>query len=151
MSASAIRDLAWSGLRALLIAVVAVIWLAAVLTIGPRLEAMLFPVYTDWQITGVEKQSDERSNIWVRFTKVRECEFIGLSWYWGDEVSGFRRVYVDFNRPRGDNSDPTRPLGRQIDGPWIVSIPAETVFEESRVDVHHRCHAAWVTRTHLYP
>lgn len=119
---------------------------------GEWAEEQCCPVYKNWRLAKVEPgPRDGTTNVWIEFDKVRRCDYLGLSWYWGDPVGGYRRSIVNFNRPRGDRNDAWRPLGKQFDGPWTLSIPLDRLLRESAVEVHHRCHPMWVTHTQLMP
>lgn len=87
---------------------------------GSEFEGRLFPVVEQLEILTIVPDG-EKSLIYVRFEKIRECEYVGIGWY--EEVDGqLRRVKLDL---RPDGSDSNRPVGRQVAGPWSVDIPAE--------------------------
>jgi len=100
-------------------------------------------------------------DVWVQFNKVRQCEFLkdfqdptnsripvllrsSLSWY---NTSG-QRLRVEFD-PLDDEMPTTRPVGKQIAGPWRI-FGVRTV-EDTYAIVAHRCHPLWLTYTKFYP
>lgn len=130
--------------------VLAMLW--TTLTIGPHLEARYFPVASRLQITAMEDTGRGTTRVWASFTKLRDCEFLGLSWYRGSRAGGFERVHVALQpRPDGDLSGLTRPLGWQFAGPWEVGMPANEIPDGSFARLAHRCHIFWVSMTEFYP
>lgn len=115
----------------------------AIFSVGPHLETRFFPV-----VVGTSLQNQERVeggvSFFVRFTKVRQCEFLGLAWYVGQV-----RVPVNF-APTATNSPRTRPPGPQYTGPWLVATHEDTV-SGNIAHAYHRCHPLWVTISEFYP
>jgi hypothetical protein len=146
-----LAGLGWTVLRAALATATAITLFLLANLVGPWVESHWFPVYQNWRIVRVERLGEEASRIWVEFDKVRDCAFLTVSWYRGDPVGGYRRVQLDFNVEPGDDRDPTRPLGRQLEGPWTVSVPADRLYTESAAEAHHRCHLMWQSDTILLP
>jgi len=107
----------------------------------PSLEGKLLPVTSKLHIEKVERQGDQ-SVIYVSFNKLRDCRFIGLTWYQGD-----RRLSIRF-LDKGGDSDPSRQVGPQLAGPWVIST---TSLAGSKVIVSHQCHPFWETRTIIFP
>lgn len=76
-----------------------------------HIEASIFPVVTDFKVVET-KQHDTHLDIYVSFTKSRDCEFLGINWY-----SGKERVSLIFEEDRGE-VPLSRPTGEQLTGPW---------------------------------
>lgn len=129
---------------------VAVLW--TFLIVGPHVETRFNPVTSKVTITAVEDVAGGKSAlVWATFTKYRNCEFVGLSWYRGAAAGGFQRVPVVLPRPTGDVSTLTRPLGWQVGGPWEIGMPATEIPHGSFARLAHRCHVFWITMTEFYP
>lgn len=95
---------------------------------------------------------DDRTEIYVRFNKLRNCKYLGMARYAGERnVPGFRRVPFVLVPQNGEKPNPTRPVGDQVAGPWIINMPAEEIRGNSFVELFHECHALWQTRTEFYP
>lgn len=95
-------------------------------------ELSYFPVVKHTDI--IESQFDPRNKtllVYLRFVKVRDCEFIKVAWY----DSEGHIVDVEFNDNRG-----SRPPSFNEVGPWRVSLSDLT---GSELYVQHRCHAGW--------
>lgn len=114
----------------------------AIFEVGPRLESAIFPVVDNVQISDVTP-TDLGVSFYVRFDKLRQCEFLGIAWY-QDNV----RVGVAFE-PGAENFPATRPEGDQFAGPWML-VGADRI-EGTRAVVYHRCHPLWVTVSQFYP
>jgi len=120
----------------------------AVLAIGQAVEGKLFPVVSTLHFLKIEPGPDNSSLVWVRFVKKRECAYRGIGWFWNvDNV--LSRVAIDLKPQAG--SDPNRPTGPQVAGPWQVSIPPDRLRSESFVTLTHQCHPFYITRTNVYP
>lgn len=126
----------------------ALLWTAYI--IGPHIEAKYFPVVSKLTITDM-REDGGRAMIYAQFTKHRNCEFLGISWYRGDQGEGFERVPVALLREPGDSSSPNRPLGLQRAGPWEVAMSPEEIRGNSFAKLSHRCHVFWVSTTDFYP
>jgi len=107
----------------------------------PILEGKLLPVTSTLELVQVERQKDT-SVIYVRFSKKRPCVFKSISWY-----QDGRKLYLEFGDDKGE-SDPSRPTGLNIAGPWLVGSGN---LDGSVAKVRHSCHPFWDTITHLYP
>lgn len=123
--------------------------LALVWTVGTTREGEWFPVTSRAALISAEP-FDGGALVYFQFTKVRECEFIGLSWFKGQPDGVFDRVRINFNGD-GDDSGSTRPRGTQIAGPWFIDIPPNELQANSFAIVRHRCHPFWQTSTIFYP
>lgn len=125
--------------------------LFTVWTVGPSLETRFFPAVS--KLTVVEMHDDPagRAVIMAEFTKLRDCEFLGLAWYRGDPAGGFERVPVILLRQPGDASSPNRPTGTQRAGPWLIGVPSSEIPGNSFARLSHRCHGFWITTTDFYP
>ena len=122
-----------------------------IFTIGPAIETRYFPVVSKLRILSIEPEGDG-ARIMAEFTKLRGCEYIGLSWFHRlGEGNGFERVPLILLRRPGDEGSPNRPEGRQRAGPWIVGVPPPEIAGNSFAQLFHRCHPFWVTTTEFYP
>lgn len=117
-----------------------------VTVLGNEYEGRFFPVVNQLEILTIVPDG-EKSLVYVRFEKVRECEYVGIGWY-EDKDGQLRRVSLNL---RPDGSDSNRPTGRQVAGPWEVGIPADKLREHSYVTLTHRCNPLYLTRTDIYP
>lgn len=125
------------------------IWL--VFALGPAIETKLAPAVSKLRILDLHDNADGLAEISAEFTKLRDCEYIGIAWYRGSPSGGFERVPVILLRREGDTSSPNRPVGTQRAGPWIIGMPAADITGNSFAQLTHRCHPFWVTTTEFYP
>lgn len=120
-------------------------------TVGPYVETKYFPVVSKLSIERSYQDSDGKSVVYAEFNKIRNCEYVGLSWYKGSRDSKFQSVRVVLGRAEGDESSQNRPQGRQSSGPWTISMPLEELKNNSFAQLSHRCHPFWITTTDFYP
>lgn len=118
---------------------------------GPALESRYWPVLGKLEFTKVESVTDNTSIVRVRFTKERDCEYMGIAWYYGSSPGISERVSMIPIRDPEDTSSPNRIVGMQSAGPWRLAIPAGEVSTKSYVVAYHRCHPFWTTSTKFYP
>lgn len=121
------------------------------LTIGPWVESAVFPVVSKLVITARHDNGDGTTTIYAYFRKLRDCDFVGISWYRGRQDGEFERVPVQLIRKPGDISSPNRPVGAQRSGPWIIGVPIGEVDTNSFAELTHHCHFLWPTKTRFYP
>ena len=112
------------------------------LILGPLIEGKYFPVVDDTNITYVQR-TNKFTRIIFDATKERDCRFIELSALAGSGKR-FQKAKVVFEDEE-DGVAATRPKGRQVFGPWVVTPSAEEII----IVVHHDCHPLWVTVTPL--
>ncbi len=138
-------------LHGLLISVTILILLVTFFVSFPALETKYWPVVETLHIERVEAATENRSVIYGTFNKVRQCEYIGITWFARNVNGVLDRVPVEILRKPGDTSSPNRPLGVQTAGPWVVAIPPQELLGTSVVELTHRCHPFWTTVMHFYP
>lgn len=142
----------WLFFVKVMITIVMVLCLVYIVFIqGPKLETMFNPVIERIKIVKVEPITTRQAYVWVQFRKVRDCEYIGISWYRGSRTGLFERVAIAMIRDINDLSPPTASVGLRSSGPWRVSISAVEVAGNSFVDIYHRCHFMWITKSEIYP
>lgn len=134
-----------------LLSMTTVVLLVTLFVSMPAVETRFFPVVQHLEIDNVAPASENRSVIYGHFNKVRQCDYIGISWFRRTSDGALERVPVELMRRAGDTSSPTRPTGRQVAGPWVIGIPPEEVRFVSIVELTHRCHPFWTTVTQFYP
>ena len=83
-------------------------------SLGSEYEGQYLPVVKSVKIEQ-SLGSKDGTLIYVSFDKVRQCQFIGISWY--DEFN--IRKGVEFE-PDAKFSPISRPNGEQLTGPWLV-------------------------------
>lgn len=123
----------------------------AFFTAGPAIETRFWPVLSKLTIVEVKPLTDETSAVRAEFTKLRNCDYLGIAWYRGSEQRDFERISMTPMKEPEDTSSPNRPVGTQRAGPWRLTMPAEEVAGNSFVQVFHRCHPFWTTMTRFYP
>ncbi|WP_438752078.1 hypothetical protein [Pararhizobium sp. O133] len=119
--------------------------------VGPVLETRYWPVVSKLQILSIDATADGQTRIDAAFRKLRDCEYLGLSWFVGDRPNEFERVAVQLMRQAGDTSSPDRPVGYQRAGPWIVGLSPDDLKGRSFARLTHRCHPFWPTTTEFFP
>lgn len=120
-----------------------------VVTIGAKYEGKWFPVVSKLEILRVIPDGEDHSLVYVRFNKIRDCEYIGVSWFSVEAGYLDRRAIV--LKPDTDESDSNRPTGVQVSGPWRIAMPADEVRSQSLVMLTHQCNPLYVTRTQIFP
>ena len=119
--------------------------------VGPAIETKWFPVLSKMQVLEVQPLTDQTSAVRAEFTKLRNCEYLGIAWYHGSQQKDFDRISMVPIRDPDDTSSPNRPVGTQRAGPWRLTMPAGEVRQNSFVQAFHRCHPFWTTVTDFYP
>lgn len=130
-----------------------VVVFAAIFTlfaVGPPLETRFWPVTSKLTIISLEADADGNAIITAEFTKRRDCQYLGISWYRGRPDGYFERATIVL-RKAGDESGSTRPPGTQRGGPWFIGIPVDEIRTNSFAQLAYRCHPLWVTTTDFYP
>lgn len=120
-------------------------------SVGPALETTYWPVVSKLQIKNIEVDEKKWVRIQATFTKLRDCEYVGLTWFKGQRPNDFERVPVVLQRDPLDVGSPTRPLGTQRAGPWLIAVTPEEFKYQSFAQLWHRCHPFWTTVTEFYP
>jgi len=127
-------------LMLVLLGFVPIIW-----PVFSQYEGIYYPVLENVRVDIVERTPNGMI-IDVRFDKVRQCDFVGISWYdtFGDRLP----VMFEIN---GESFSPeTRPvLDNQNVGPWkLIGIDN---LDGSIAITSHRCHPLWITFTRFFP
>lgn len=130
----------------LLAAMVAV---GALFVFGKPLETKFFPVYSKFEILSIEPYGVEQSRAVFQFTKYRECDPQGFSWYAGDPAAAFRQIGI--RREGVSDSGGPRPLGTQQSSPFIIDATPDQLRGIVFAEIYSRCHFLWTTRTDIYP
>ena len=117
---------------------------------GPRIEASYFPVVNS--LTNVELKQDGNDVILTAtMNKLRNCEYIGASWYKQDG-NGVKDQLRYVSLVDAGDSPPTRPVGKQLVGPLSIrGITVQQMGLNVYAEIVHRCHPMWLTTTQLYP
>jgi hypothetical protein len=135
---------------ALLAPVLAVVAVISLTSIGSHYEGRIWPVIDHAQITGIEAV-EGGSLVTFRFNKKRDCSYLGIEWYRGNEAGAFGRVFLDL-RPQGVTpTGATRPQGVQTAGPWFIALPPGEVRDNSFAIIRYRCHPLYNTTSIFYP
>lgn len=82
-------------------------------------------------------------SFYVNFDKIRQCEFIGLSWYDNNGT----RLKLDFESS-AKNTEETRPTGEWNVGPWFLHDVSS--LEDTRAYTFHKCHPLWITISEFF-
>jgi hypothetical protein len=122
-----------------------------VFAVGPAFETTYFPVVSKLHIDDIRPTADGRTSVIASFRKLRNCEYLGISWYAGTPSTTFERVAIVLLRDEKDTSGPTRPIGFQRAGPWVINLPPDAVVKRSFARLYHHCHPFWVTTTDFFP
>ena len=122
-----------------------------VYAVGPPLETKWRPVVSKLEILSVEPAPMGKTKIRAAFRKLRDCEYLGIAWFVGTRATDFERVSVELMRDPNDTSSPSRPLGYQKVGPWVIGMPPDELRSHSFAQLQHRCHPFWNSITEFYP
>ena len=120
-------------------------------TVGPAIETKWFPVVSKLRIIDVSEDENGNAVILAEFTKLRDCEYLGLAWFRGKPDKRFERVPVILMRQEGDTSSPNRPTGSQRAGPWVIGMSPAEVPKGSFARLYHTCHGFWTTTMDFWP
>lgn len=123
----------------------------SVYTVGPAIETRFWPAVSKLLIVNLSEDDHGNSVVMAQFTKIRDCEYLGIAWFRGMPEGGFERVPVTLLRKPGDTSSPNRPTGTQKAGPWIVAMSPDQLRVNSFARLTHRCHPFWITTTEFWP
>lgn len=116
-----------------------IILLSLGLNIPQKMEGMIYPVVTSFELTKVTKISDG-VKIWGSFDKNRSCSFEKI--YGVLEENGIKStVDVDFMDNRR-----TRQIGEQIFGPWKIELTGNEI-KNVKIYTVHECHPLYDTIT----
>lgn len=126
----------------------AMVMVSALFIFGPPLETKLLPVYSKFEIIEVTPYGENQSRAIFRFTKWRQCDPQGFSWYAGNPGAAFRQIGIKIEQPRPGGP---RPLGVQQTSPYIIDVPPEDLRGIVFAEIYSRCHFLWNTRTDIYP
>lgn len=114
--------------------------------VGPWVESWLFPVYSRFAIVSMQATPTGTRAIF-QYTKYRNCEALGYSWYNGDLGAGLKILNV---KREGPNRP--RPLGTQITAPInIEGVTPEELANQVNAVLYSRCHPLWITETVVRP
>ena len=111
---------------------------------GGRLEGLIHPVVTKGEITRTEVVGETGTRIWGHSQRLRDCNFVGLSWRLGD-LSHYSVADLIF-----EEGTHVRPGGYFDFGPWVVQLTPDQLDSGSYAIVYHRCHPLWVTETFFF-
>ena len=127
-----------------------------IFTVGPRVETLLFPVITRFEIPSgaIFKHPDGSTEISGILVKARgECEPVQGSLtvfteeFNNDTTHPAKEIRVEFEPGDKWNS---RPAGSQYFGPWRLVPPGPPLGPALMIRIKHKCHPFWETETVLY-
>jgi hypothetical protein len=127
----------------------AAVLVVAVLILGPEIETRVNPVYSKFTILSIVGQPDGTSKVVFRYRKERQCDPQGFSWYVGEPGAAFRQLKVTPADP--SEATPVRPIGENTSVPYVIDATPEQLIERGYGEIFNRCHAAWTSRTIIYP
>ena len=111
-------------------------------------EGKHFPVVENVTLE-VVLEADDGVYVDAIFDKIRNCEFIALSWYTFSDKGELVRVPIKFIED-GNNEPVSRPVGLQRGSYWFIGVSAEQL-PYTYAETTHRCHPLWNTKTEFYP
>lgn len=119
-----------------------------VITYGPKIEGMVFPVITGTKITHVTTDPDTNSiSVWGSANKRRACGYNRMEWHYNPGSTSSTVVPILFRNP-----PVVHPNGHFTFGPWDIDfLTRQDVIQNSFVQVFHRCHPFWLTESRFYP
>lgn len=115
-------------------------------TLGPWVESSFLPVYSHFELVSAEPSPDGTIAVF-RYTKYRNCEPLGYTWFSGDIGAGVTQLNV-----RRKGSSGPRPLGTQTTAPInIAGITPLELADNVYAVLYSRCHPLWITETEVRP
>lgn len=119
-----------------------VVFLPLLFNLSHWAETTFRPVIVDPHVT-YEPLPDGGVSVKLSYTKVRDCEFLGISWYRGPV-----RLIVDDSVDKNFMPRSSLP-GPVVRGPWVVQ--GIEMLEGTRAAIWHKCHPLWPLYNRLYP
>lgn len=116
-----------------------------VLHFGGIVEGRVFPVTRDTELMRIEPDGVNRSLVWGRSVRQRECSFVRLEWRIGSPHH-YAVIDVEFLE-----SSKVRGGGVFEFGPWRLHATEAQITGRSFATAVHRCHPFWLTETRFYP
>jgi hypothetical protein len=130
----------WAGLLAL------AFWLTFI-TVGPVLESRWFPVETAFRVAEIAEPGPDVIAFRPAFSKVRDCSYLGLSWFAKDDKGQIERRQVQL---ASESLTPaTGPVGARLGQWWEIGVKDKD--REMFGIAHHSCGLPWETRSVLGP
>lgn len=127
--------------------VAALVLYMGVFTIAPYLETKFWPAYSRFDIVSVEPYGDGQSKVVFKYTKHRQCEPQGFSWFSGELGAAFRQISIrSLNGPM-----PPRALGANVSNAYVVDVKPAVLVNGTFAEIYSRCHPFWTTRSEIYP
>jgi hypothetical protein len=122
---------------------------------GPRVEKLLFPVVSEFDIDDSDIiRLEDKTAIYGILIKSRNCDPVSgsLTAYVQNlpDANGIeyqKEINVSFPKEDYQNS---RPTGPQYFGPWYLTAPGPPLGPSMILRVQHRCHPFWKIETVLY-
>lgn len=107
----------------------------------PPIDGTLAPVTS--KVTFIEQRAvDNGLVVRMRYTKNRDCEFVGVT-------MDRRGVPIEFDPVQGSkNRLTTRGTGLQVSREWFIGADK---LDDIRLRFIHRCNPLWLTVTVVYP
>jgi len=127
-----------------------VVMLVGIFTNGPSIETYLHPVTANVELEKIEARGEDSVVVWVSFTKERQCTFKGLAWYYFDPLKKHHTLIPHVFLDDIDLEPESRPVGKQVAGPWLIRIPLQEI-DNIVGYTKHKCHPFWDTITQFYP
>lgn len=128
----------------------AVLFAAAIATLGPALETQFFPVYSTFEIASIKETPDGGSEVVFRYTKKRDCNPAGITWFIGDPGGAYRQVELLSTRPQG-SLPVNKPLGQNLSAPYKIDVAPTVLVGQGFANIYNNCHPFWITRSAIYP
>lgn len=125
----------------------AMVLMMGVLIIGPYLETKFWPAYSAFEIESVEPYEGGKSKVVFRYTKYRQCEPQGFSWFAGELGAAYRQI----NIRSLDGPQPPRQLGQNLSNTYVVDVPPNVLINGTFAEIYSKCHFLWTTRSEIYP
>lgn len=119
--------------------------------VAPTIETRSFPVYSKFEIVTAEQTPDGVLAVF-KFTKHRDCEPRGLSWYLGEIGTS---TAVNASAPEGVR--PNRPIGPSTSSPYLLEgITVSDLQTRVIAQLRNQCTIfgfplPWVTVSDVYP
>ena len=106
-------------------------------------ETKFFPVVSYIEIIPPIVPHDDGLLIWVKFEKMRECEFLGVRVFSADG----QRIHLQFlDDDDEDESYRSRAVGPQVSGPWLIDTKN---IADKQIEAIHKCDPFSTTKSIL--
>lgn len=125
------------GIAQIVIIVIVVIFSVQIISI---IDGIFNPVVADWSIEKIESHTDSNSGpstIDVSYTKIRECDYIGTEWFFGNLGANAQVSAILTSEPK------IRTIGEHA-VTYEIGLSDYNILNNSYAYLIHDCYNGWL-------